>query len=435
MSSGAIGVNGAPMRKRRGFHYAFLIVASGIVITCIPCALVLNCAGIFFRPVAGYFGVPIARFTLYFSILNLAMMVTLPIAGKLMAKADLRIVLSAAVLIDGLSYLAMSQFTDIWMFYIAGVFLGIGTAPLIYLAIPTLVNNWCRVRIGFFIGLCMAFAGIGGVIFNPIGTAFINSGTEGWRMGYLAFGAIMLAVALPFTAIVVRTRPADKGVEAYGVDSAADRVDMDAPAEGISAAAAMKTAAFLAVVVFCFLITVNQTVYQFLASYCQSFGVQDIALAAGAVTSACMAGQALGKIILGAINDRNPRGGLLFGLSGGIAGILVLWLLPLSVVLLMAGAFLFGFAYACTTVEVPLLTRAVFGPRDYTVIYSRVSMAGTLGSVVAAVFWAWIIDLPNGFLLMFGLSIVCMVAALLLGLFALGRANASTAGSSGDVAE
>lgn len=434
MSSGAVGGSGRPLQRGRGFHYAFLIVASGIVITCIPCALVLNCAGIFFKPVAGYFGVSTARFTLYFSILNLAMMVVLPIAGKLMAKADLRIVLSIAVLIDGLAYLAMSQFTEIWMFYVAGVFLGIGTAPLIYLAIPTLVNNWCRVRVGFFIGLCMAFAGIGGVVFNPIGAALINSGPEGWRIGYLVFGTIMLAVAFPFTAIAVRTKPSDKGVEAYGAGSAADCAQEEATATGIPVGKAMKTAAFLAVAAFCFLITVNQTVYQFLASYCQSFGAQDIALAAGAVTGACMAGQALGKVVLGVINDRTAKGGLLFGLSGGIAGILVLWLLPLSIALLMVGAFLFGFAYACTTVEVPLLTRAVFGPRDYTIIYSRVSMAGTLGSVVAAVFWAWVIDLPNGFSLMFGLSIVCMVAGLLLGLFALDRARSLAAGSPEDVA-
>jgi MFS family permease len=419
VATDAIDQNSGPVKKKGGFHYAFLIVASGIAITCIPCALVLNCAGIYFKPVANYFGVPTAQFTLYFSILNLAMMVMLPIAGKLMSRVDLRIVLSVSVLLDGLSYLAMSQFTAVWMFYIAAIFLGIGTAPLIYLAIPTLVNNWCKVRVGFFIGLCMAFAGIGGVIFNPIGTAFINSGTDGWRMGYLVFGIIMLVVTLPFTLFVVRSKPSDKGLEPYGAEQAATQGSSTAPEMGVSAGKAMKTAAFFAVAAFCFLITVNQTVYQFLASYVQSFPSQDIALAAGAVASACMAGQAIGKIILGVINDRSAKGGLFFGLGGGIAGILVLWFLPLQVLLLMAGAFLFGFAYACTTVEAPLLTRAVFGSRDYTNIYSRVSMAGTLGSVVAAVFWAWIIELPNGFSLMFALSIVCMILSICLGLFAL----------------
>ena len=38
------------MTKR--FHYAYAIVASCIAITCLPCALALSCAGIFFTPVS-----------------------------------------------------------------------------------------------------------------------------------------------------------------------------------------------------------------------------------------------------------------------------------------------------------------------------------------------------------------------------------------------
>ena len=146
------------------------------------------------------------------------MMVMLPIAGKLMNKIDLRILLSAAVIVNGVTYLVMSQLTEVWMFYVAGVFLGIGTAPLIYLAIPTLINNWCTKKVGFFVGLCMAFTGIGGVIFNPVGTALIGSGPDGWRLGYLVFGIIMLVATLPFTLLVVRSKPEDKGLLPYGAE-------------------------------------------------------------------------------------------------------------------------------------------------------------------------------------------------------------------------
>ncbi|MCI1480175.1 MAG: MFS transporter [Eggerthellaceae bacterium] len=409
------------IQKKGGFHYAFLIVASCIVITCIPCALVLSCAGIYFKPVATYFQVSTPEFTLYFSILNIAMMIMLPIAGKLMSKIDLRAILSICAAIDGVTYLAMSQFSAVWQFYIAGVLLGIGTAPLIYLSVPTLINAWCKKKVGFFIGLCMAFTGIGGVIFNPVGTAFINSGADGWRTGYLVFGIIMLVVTLPFTLFVVRSKPSDKGLEPYGAEEAVSQegAKSSEPVLGVSASKAMKTSAFFAVAAFCFLITVNQTVYQFLASYCQSFTGSDIAAAAGIVASACMAGQAIGKVILGAVNDKSIKLGMFMGIGCGIIGVLLMWLLPFAVAVLMVGAFLFGFVYACTTVETPLLTRGVFGSRDYTNIYSRVSMAGTLGAVIASVFWGFIIDMPNGFSIMFILSIVIMVLSALLGVFAL----------------
>lgn len=431
MSQGTTSAAGAQAPALRGgFHYAYLIVAAGIVIAGIPCALVLSCAGIFFTPVSEYFGVARASFTMYFSILNLAMMFMLPVAGKLISRFDTRVVLSAAVALDGIALVAMSRFTAVWMFYIAGVALGIGTAPLIYLAVPTLINAWCKKKVGFFVGLCMAFTGIGGVVFNPLGTALISSGTEGWRMGYLVFGLIVLIVALPFTFLVVRSKPADKGLLPYGVEDAASE-DRDAAEgaaatsteQGVMAAQAMRMPAFFALVVFSFIITVNQTVYQFLPSYCLSFADRAPAIAAisGVVASACMAGQAIGKVTLGVVNDKSAKLGLSLGVACGLVGVALMALVPGISAALLVGAFAFGFVYACTTVQTPLLVRSAFGSLDYTNIYSRVSIAGALGGVVASIFWGFVIDLPGGFTLMFGLSVVCMVLCFVLGMLALRR--------------
>ncbi len=412
-------------QKKGGFHYAFLIVAACIVFTCIPCALTLSCAGIYFTPVSDYFGVPKASFTLYFTILNLAMMITLPIAGKLMSKMDMRIILTVCAIIDGLAMIAMSFFTEIWMFYVSGVFLGIGTAPLLYLATPSLINAWCYKKVGFFIGLAMAFTGIGGVIFNPVGTALINMGPEGWRTGYLVFGILILVLTTPFTALVIRSNPADKGLKPYGIEEAMAEADGDADAvmTGVSANKAMKTGAFVCIAAFAFFITLNQTVYQFMPSYCTSFAESAPAVAAlsGVVASACMAGQAIGKVVLGVVNDKNAHAGLFLGLGCGFVAVALMWFLPTVGFVMLIAAFIFGFVYACTNVEAPLLTRSVFGSRDYTNIWSRISMAGTLGGVIAPTLFGILVDLPGGFNVMFAVSVCCMVACLLCGLYALGR--------------
>jgi len=404
------------------FHYAYLIVASCIVIMCLPCALVLSCAGIFFTPVSEYFGVSRAQFTLYFSILNIMMMLTLPLAGNHLSRLDARKVLSGATLLSGLGLIGMSQGNSMPWFYAMGAVMGFGIAPLIYLSVPTLINAWCAKRVGFFVGLCMAFTGIGGVIFNPIGTALIQSGPEGWRTAYLVFGIIVLVGTLPFTLFVVRSKPADKGLLPYGAEEAANEaVATEAPVDGVSASVAMKTPAFIAIAIFCGVITLNQTIYQFLASYATSFEatLPQIAAASGVVASAAMAGQAIGKVLLGIINDRSVRLGIIFGLSCGAVGVLLMWLMPSPLVLLLAGAFLFGVVYAMTTVQTPLLVRSVFGSADYTNIYARISMVGSLMSAVAAVFWSFVIDSPGGFPLMFVLGLACMGICLITSLFAL----------------
>lgn len=409
---------------RGGFHYAYLIVLSCIVMTCLPCALVLSCAGIFFTPVSEFFGVPKASFTLYFSVLNLAMMATLPVAGKLLAARDARVVLSVATALCGLGMFGMASCQEVWQFYLVGIVLGVGVAPLIYLAVPTLINAWCVKRVGFFVGLCMAFTGIGGVIFNPIGTAIIQSSPEGWRQAYLVFGIIILVGTLPFTLFVVRGKPADKGLLPYGAGEK-DAADADGAAtvgtQGVSAADAMRTPAFWAIVAFCGLITLNQTVYQFLSSYALSFSnsLPQIAAASGVVASAAMGGQAIGKVFLGSVSDHSVRLGAICGIAGGVVGVLLMWGIPSVLALLLVGAFCFGVVYAMTTVETPLLVRSVFGSADYANIYSRVSMVGSLMSAVAAVFWSLVIDSAGGYGLMFALSLVCMAACLALALFAL----------------
>lgn len=412
---------------RGGFHYAYLIVLSCIVMTCLPCALVLSCAGIFFTPVSEFFGVPKASFTLYFSVLNLAMMATLPVAGKLLAARDARVVLSVATALCGLGMFGMASCQEVWQFYLVGIVLGVGVAPLIYLAVPTLINAWCVKRVGFFVGLCMAFTGIGGVIFNPIGTAIIQSSPEGWRQAYLVFGIIILVGTLPFTLFVVRGKPADKGLLPYGADEK-DAADADGAAtvgtQGVSAADAMRTPAFWAIVAFCGLITLNQTVYQFLSSYALSFSnsLPQIAAASGVVASAAMGGQAIGKVFLGSVSDRSVRLGAICGIAVGAVGVLLMWGMPSVLALLLMGAFCFGVVYAMTTVETPLLVRSVFGSADYANIYSRVSMVGSLMSAVAAVFWSLVIDSAGGYGLMFALSLVCMAVCLALALFALAHA-------------
>lgn len=412
---------------RGGFHYAYLIVLSCIVMTCLPCALVLSCAGIFFTPVSEFFGVPKASFTLYFSVLNLAMMATLPVAGKLLAARDARVVLSVATALCGLGMFGMASCQEVWQFYLVGIVLGVGVAPLIYLAVPTLINAWCVKRVGFFVGLCMAFTGIGGVIFNPIGTAIIQSSLEGWRQAYLVFGIIILVGTLPFTLFVVRGKPADKGLLPYGAGEK-DAADADGAAtvgtQGVSAADAMRTPAFWAIVAFCGLITLNQTVYQFLSSYALSFSnsLPQIAAASGVVASAAMGGQAIGKVFLGSVSDHSVRLGAVCGIAGGAVGVLLMWGMPSVLALLLVGAFCFGVVYAMTTVETPLLVRSVFGSADYANIYSRVSMVGSLMSAVAAVFWSLVIDSAGGYGLMFALSLVCMAACLALALFALAHA-------------
>lgn len=431
-------------------NYAYAIVASCIAIMFFPCAIILTCFGIFITPVTQYFGVPKVSFSLVFSVICLTMMVALPITGRLLKKYSMRTILTIDTLLCGLAYGAMGLVQAVWQLYICGIVIGIGLPGLIFLAVPTLIGNWFSKRVGFFTGLCFAFTGIGGALFNPIGSTLIASGSDGWRMCYFIFAAIILACTLPFTFFVVRDKPSDlgllpmgsgeKNVEASvgtsastdtGTGAKTDVVTVSAHAQsnfdnGISAHKALQMPSFFMIGAFYALITLNQQISQFFPSYAATFAATapEIAAAGGLIAGAVMVGQAVGKVVLGALNDASEKIACFVGVLCGVIGLVLLWLKITTLPVMLLGAALFGVVYAMTTVETPILVRAVFGNKDYTVIYSRIAIVSSLMSAIALVVWSLIVDgSAGGYDILFGLGFVLMLSCLILALFALRNAR------------
>ena len=405
-----------------------------------PCAIILTCFGIFITPVTQYFDVPKVSFSLVFSVICLTMMVALPITGRLLKKYNMRTILTIDTLLCGLAYGAMGLVQAVWQLYICGVVIGIGLPGLIFLAVPTLIGNWFSKRVGFFTGLCFAFTGIGGALFNPIGSTLIASGSDGWRMCYFIFAAIILVCTLPFTFFVVRDKPSDlgllpmgsgeKNVEAsVGTSASTDTKSAHAQSgldDGISAHKALRMPSFFMIGAFYALITLNQQISQFFPSYAATFSTTapEIAAAGGLIAGAVMVGQAVGKVALGALNDTSERIACFVGVLCGVVGLVLLWLKITALPIMLLGAALFGVVYAMTTVETPILVRAVFGNKDYTVIYSRIAIVSSLMSAIALVVWSLIVDgSTGGYDILFGLGFVLMLSCLILALFALRNAR------------
>ena len=426
--------------SRHTQNYAYAIVASCIAIMFFPCAIILTCFGIFITPVTQYFGVPKVSFSLVFSVICLTMMVALPITGRLLKKYSMRTILTIDTLLCGLAYGAMGLVQAVWQLYICGIVIGIGLPGLIFLAVPTLIGNWFSKRVGFFTGLCFAFTGIGGALFNPIGSTLIASGSDGWRMCYFIFAAIILACTLPFTFFVVRDKPSDlgllpmgsgeKNVEAsVGTSASTDTKSAHAQSgldDGISAHKALRMPSFFMIGAFYALITLNQQISQFFPSYAATFAATapEIAAAGGLIAGAVMVGQAVGKVALGALNDTSERIACFVGVLCGVVGLVLLWLKITALPIMLLGAALFGVVYAMTTVETPILVRAVFGNKDYTVIYSRIAIVSSLMSAIALVVWSLIVDgSTGGYDILFGLGFALMLSCLILALFALRNAR------------
>lgn len=412
-------------------HYGFVIVFCCCLIMGIDVALVFSCAGIFYAPVSETLGVSLGTFGLYMSISYIASTLMLPLAGRLIERHGSRRLLTLNSMILGVCVAAMGLFGAVWEFYAAGVVMGITLAFLLYLSFPILVNAWFRTKVGLMIGICSAASGIGGMIFNPIGGTIIFQ--YGWRWAYISFGALILLIVTPLLGLLLRDKPEDKGLRPYGekpseapdlhatatlngtVSEKSEGISSSTGLSGVSYSEAIRMPAFYAVLLFAFIMMAVSTLNLFIPKYMtlSGFSEVDAALAAAAV----MAGVTGGKLLLGAINDRNCLMGVLVCTLFGVAGILILLLAPATMWVMMTGCFLFGWEYAGVTVQTAMLTTHTFGKRHYTRIYAMISIALAAGGAVASGGWGLLAD-ATSFTTVFLTGALTLAAGTLLGTYA-----------------
>lgn len=399
----------------RGLHYGYVIVFCCCLIMGVIIGLVMSCAGIFYGPVSTELGVSVGDFGLYMTFVYALSFLTLSVAGKLLDTYSARWLLTLSAAAVGALYLGMSQFNAVWHFYVAGALIGIAFSFLLYLSYPVLINRWFNTRVGFFIGLCSAASGIGGVLFNPLGGYLIQA--HGWRTTYLVFGAIILLLVVPLLGLLLRDHPADKGLKPFG-----EKVGEDSAAKtGMDYAVAIRTPVFYALLVFAFMMIAVSTLNLFLPTYVTSVGysVAQSAL----VASAIMLGVTLGKVALGYVNDRSSLAGVFASTGLGILGLGCLLLGESAMALMVAGGFLFGWAYAGVTVETALLVRSVFGAKDYSQIFSNIAIALALGGAVMAGGWGYLADVLE-FKWILTSGVVLLVLSMLIGVYALRASSA-----------
>lgn len=392
-------------------HYGYVIIFCCCLIMGVNVGIVMSCAGIFYQPVSEELGVSAGAFGLYMSCNYLTSTLLLPVAGRLMERYSVRVLLTLSSAVLGSTLIGMSFFSAVWQFYIAGGVIGCTLAFLLYLSFPTLVNRWFKVKVGFWIGVCSAASGIGGMLLNPVGAHLITN--YGWRTTYIIFGSGILLLVTPLLGLLLKDHPDSVKSVACSDKKSCDNAATEAV--GVEYAQALKMSSFYMIWFFAFLMVAVSTLNLFIPNYMLSIGYtfEQAALVAAAV----MLGVTVGKVLLGMLNDRSCVWGVGVTAVCGILGLSFL-LFNGGIAVTVVGGFLFGWAYAGVTVQTPMLVRTVFGSKNYAQIYSNISVAFAVGGVITAGGWGLVTD-HTGFRFVFSLGIFFLILSGVFGFYVL----------------
>lgn len=206
-------------RRSRRLHPAWLILIACCFLQAGGMGTINNAAGIMVPAVLGDLQFSQGSFMLYFTIQGLCMTAALPVAGKLLPKVSMRVLVSVGMVAAALAFASMGQFNAVWQWYVAGAVLGVAAAFAFLLPAPVMIGNWFKKKAGLAMGIAMACSGIGGAVMNPLGGALIQS--LGWRPTYAVLALIAAVLVLPFSLLVMKFKPADPR-DAYGADEVED---------------------------------------------------------------------------------------------------------------------------------------------------------------------------------------------------------------------
>ncbi len=406
---------------KKTFHYGFLIVAAVFIDLFVCGGIFFGASGIFIVPVSTALGIGQGDFSMYLTIQSFTMAIGVIIAPKILSKFSYRKINAAASVIAGGGFAIMGFAKNVVLLYVGGVLVGVGCVFLTYLITGTLLPRWFKQKLGTAIAIGTSGLGLGGIVFNPVISYFVNSEPlfgfgEAWRSAYVLLGGIVIAICLPLALFVIRDYPSDKGLLPYGSEAVEEKVGTKI-VEGVSKSVAIKSMSFIWYGIMVIAFTLPGAIMTYLPAFASTVAPESNTSAI--IGSVGMIGAIIGGFIIGAANDKfGAQIGALVAGGCGILGFVVLMLGGGSSAMLLGGSALYGIFYQINQVQMPAMVSAMYGEREYDKIFPIGATISPWVGTVSYSLWGFLFDATHSYNVMLTAGLICGVITAVTGILA-----------------
>ena len=359
-----------------------------------------NAYGVFYTPMSEALGSGLGPVTMHMSISNLAIGLFTPIVARSLAHGhkmrNVLMVASALVLVSGV---VIAFAPNTLVMDIAAVVRGIGFAAAAMFVITLYIGNWFEKGRGTITGIALSGSGIGSAIASPVVTACIQQ--FGYQTAYLGFVAFTVLTILPVMLFCPLT-PEEVGLKPFGADeksvAAADdgSTEAEAKSEDLGLKLVLLSPTFIVLVLFVVCIVLITTLSGHMASLAQDYGYS--AQVGALLLSASMVGNVVSKFAIGALADRiGAFRACVCSLVTTFVGLLLILLNLGGQTALLASGFLYGTSFSIGSLGISLLTRYIFGDKQYADAYSTISLVTSLASALGVVAAGLAYDLTGSY--------------------------------------
>lgn len=397
-------------RKRPRIFYGWWIVvvaATGLSIGYGP--VIIYTFGVFFKPVSEEFQWTRAETSMALSLSLVAMVLALPVIGRLVDRYGARRVILPAAIIFGVSLISFSLSSlGHWHFYFVYLVLGLigaGTAPVPY---NSVLSHWFDKKRGLALGLATIGIGLSTVIMPSLAHALITA--FGWRGAYTLLGLLVVVVTVPVVGLFLKERPQMMDLSADGASADDDTQQLGrGELTGMSARDAWRSSTFWLMCVTFFLVSVS--INGCLIHLVPMLTDGGISAKTAALAASCLgAATLIARAGTGYLLDRFFAAHVAVCFFAGAAfGIVLLWS-GAAGVLAMVAAILLGLGNGAEADIMAYQMSRYFGLRAFAEIYSHILAAYTLGGVVGPLLMGISFDSTGSY----RLSLIVFMGAMLV---------------------
>ena len=397
---------------RIGIHYGWaIVIALGVTIT-VSYGTLYYSMGVFLTPVKEETGWSSGAISGAFALsLLVAGLIGIPV-GRLTDRFGSRrvMVVGSALGVAGLLLFSVAE--TLWVLYVAwGVVIGAAAAASFYPPAFVVLANWFQDRRGRALGLLTFLGGFASIIFIPLAAMLIHE--YGWRSAARVLALIILLIALPLHAFVVRSRPEELAV-AVDAEQDHDRkkgsVQTDAPAEYSTIT---RSGEFWLITGAFFLATfATSTVFVHQLSYLvdSGFDETDVAVAAGLIGVASLPG----RFLLSTLTERVDAAVITSAVLCLLATSLLALILAASLPMVYGYVLLFGVAFGAITPLRAAIMLDQFGTTGYGKILGIQGAALAVAAATGPLLAGALRDITGGYEATFAITIgVYVIAAVL----------------------
>ena len=201
--------------SKSNIHFAWIVLAAACVLAIAARADSASFA-VFVDPLVARFGWSRGDISFAYALAFLLGLPATIAMGWLGDRFGARpLMLCASLLISG-GTIMLGTITELWQFYLYyALFVGSMGHAAFTVLLPVILTRWFKRHMGLAIGIYWGALGAGTVLFAPLFSWLIE--TRGWQQAFTYIGVGLGLVLFGFS-LLIRSRPADKGLTAFGDD-------------------------------------------------------------------------------------------------------------------------------------------------------------------------------------------------------------------------